>query len=494
MMDQEGVELKKVLAKLANSNEINPDQLKKLKRICRKGDVNVAFAFKIILEFLRKEHSGVRLNCVLIADELFTRSHHFRTLLLNDFETFTRLTLGFSGRYLPPPDQFKKKLRMESIKKIKEWYSKYGVAYREFNPLYNSLKEFVDFDNLWLLNDEDRASQRAREERLESLWNERVNKIKEGFERFENDVATWLDTASNLLKLAEENEEPFKEELEGYYNELLKKFLPQINWKLDTLTKAGNRTDQDLLRKCVDIKTNLVHKKTQFEKYSLFKRDLARKIQPKKLETSLSSEDPASAEATIKKIIGEQSFLNTDFDDKVPSSSSSDSSVPCVRLEDLQEPDRMIVDPDKSRFWVSDHREGQELFVGATQKISEFAGKCLPVKWSCRVKLASGGLCPRMDRIKCPFHGPIIARNEDGEPDIFHPSQSNASTSKTTSTTKPARSMSRLKAASKYEESSRSRISKRIFNRKSAKRVSQDQKIYDKIRTKNKFVDQFNYS
>ena len=77
MMDQEGVELKKVLAKLANSNEINPDQLKKLKRICRKGDVNVAFAFKIILEFLRKEHSGVRLNCVLIADELFTRSHHF---------------------------------------------------------------------------------------------------------------------------------------------------------------------------------------------------------------------------------------------------------------------------------------------------------------------------------------------------------------------------------------------------------------------------------
>ena len=47
-MDQKGVELKKVLAKLANSNEINPDQLKKLKSICRKSDANVAFALKTL--------------------------------------------------------------------------------------------------------------------------------------------------------------------------------------------------------------------------------------------------------------------------------------------------------------------------------------------------------------------------------------------------------------------------------------------------------------
>ena len=51
-MDQEGVELKKVLAKLANSNEINPDQLKKLKRICRKSEDNVASAIKILFEYL----------------------------------------------------------------------------------------------------------------------------------------------------------------------------------------------------------------------------------------------------------------------------------------------------------------------------------------------------------------------------------------------------------------------------------------------------------
>ena len=38
------------------------------------------------------------------------------------------------------------------------------------------------------------------------------------------------------------------------------------------------------------------------------------------------------------------------------------------------------------------------------------------MKWACRAPLANGSLCPRMDRVKCPFHGPIVARNEDGSP------------------------------------------------------------------------------
>lgn len=40
----------------------------------------------------------------------------------------------------------------------------------------------------------------------------------------------------------------------------------------------------------------------------------------------------------------------------------------------------------------------------------------MPVKWTCRAPLASGRLCPRMDRVKCPFHGKILARNNDGSP------------------------------------------------------------------------------
>jgi hypothetical protein len=46
----------------------------------------------------------------------------------------------------------------------------------------------------------------------------------------------------------------------------------------------------------------------------------------------------------------------------------------------------------------------------------QFTGKFEPVKWSCRTPLPSGRLCPRRDRFKCPFHGPIIARDDQGRP------------------------------------------------------------------------------
>ena len=37
------------------------------------------------------------------------------------------------------------------------------------------------------------------------------------------------------------------------------------------------------------------------------------------------------------------------------------------------------------------------------------------IKWKCRASLGNGKLCERMDRYKCPFHGRIIARNQQGE-------------------------------------------------------------------------------
>merc|ERR1719494_1147755 len=39
-----------------------------------------------------------------------------------------------------------------------------------------------------------------------------------------------------------------------------------------------------------------------------------------------------------------------------------------------------------------------------------------PVKWKCRFPVGPGKLCERMDRVKCPFHGKVIARDEKGTP------------------------------------------------------------------------------
>ncbi|CAF1676032.1 unnamed protein product, partial [Didymodactylos carnosus] len=46
----------------------------------------------------------------------------------------------------------------------------------------------------------------------------------------------------------------------------------------------------------------------------------------------------------------------------------------------------------------------------------DFISELPPIKWKCRVPVGNGKLCERMDRYKCPFHGVIIARDEQGIP------------------------------------------------------------------------------
>lgn len=51
----------------------------------------------------------------------------------------------------------------------------------------------------------------------------------------------------------------------------------------------------------------------------------------------------------------------------------------------------------------------------ATQRVN-YERTWEPVKWECRAPLATGRLCPRRDRERCPLHGPIIPRDEIGQP------------------------------------------------------------------------------
>ena len=44
-----------------------------------------------------------------------------------------------------------------------------------------------------------------------------------------------------------------------------------------------------------------------------------------------------------------------------------------------------------------------------------FPAELPTITWKCRAPLGNGKLCERMDRYKCPFHGRIIARNEQGQ-------------------------------------------------------------------------------
>lgn len=505
------IDLKKTIEALSKSEDFDPTLMKKIKNICKKNDRNVCLAQKLLYVQLRRNHCVVRLNCVQIIDQLFQRSHSFRNLVIDDFQTFVDLTLGADpSKPLPLPVSQNKKLRRESIKKIKEWHQKFGEGYKKLRLSFNFLKQIVDFDDLSLINDEERLKQRERQEKLERLWAERIRKVGDEIAEYEADVESWFTRTENMLEALEGNTDSsgFSEEISGQYNILNRRLLPKTKAWIVTLTKAGNSTDHDLMRRAIDIKNRLAASLGKFEALDFTfdtTTDLDIKVEDIKTEKSSDVvQDPTTWEATVKKVTGQDLKLNLQLEDKIVKSevgdgdsvdnadptpgSSGSSSVPKLSLKDIQEPDRMIVDPEKSRFWVSDHREGQILSMGSTKVVSEFGGTAEPVKWSCRAKLASGKLCPRMDRVKCPLHGLIVARDETGEEVDQQEKKINFDL-----VVKPKAKKKGMKSAEKWDETSRSRIENKIFSKASALRVAKDLKKYDKIRTKDKFVDQFNY-
>merc|ERR1739845_152085 len=118
-----------------------------------------------------------------------------------------------------------------------------------------------------------------------------------------------------------------------------------------------------------------------------------------------------------------------------------------------------------------------------------------------------GRLCPRKDRVKCPFHGVIVDRDTDGnvvEKSIFDPESDKpkiSAASKPEETgivivakKKKERKSTKLLSQAKEAESSRLRLTKKIMNKSSMIRVARSLDAQDKKRANSRFTEQFNYS
>lgn len=135
--------------------------------------------------------------------------------------------------------------------------------------------------------------------------------------------------------------------------------------------------------------------------------------------------------------------------------------------------------------------------------------------------MPTGRLCPRQDRHKCPLHGPIIARDLNGNPS--EPGKcvlALPSTSKTPDWQDPAL-LKELKASTgidlkmpekgrkrktpkkKYENltdvkalknTSRSRLQNKVFDPKSLKRIADTVEKIETKRNFQKFGNNFNYA
>ncbi|XP_067154444.1 UV-stimulated scaffold protein A isoform X2 [Apteryx mantelli] len=183
------------------------------------------------------------------------------------------------------------------------------------------------------------------------------------------------------------------------------------------------------------------------------------------------------------------------------------------------------------RFWapseVEEEVENKEVTEMLKTRYITFAGKFEPVKHKCRAPMPNGGLCERQDRIKCPFHGKIIPRDESGiplnsedrareekmqfekqaaQPEWRDPefmreveaatgvdlgsSKNNGKGGKKKGKKKKYPNLTDLK---QQANTSRSRLEKKVFNKGAMKRVVKAMNRVDQ-RKHEKFANQFNYA
>ncbi|KAL8616584.1 hypothetical protein ACOMHN_036616 [Nucella lapillus] len=112
-----------------------------------------------------------------------------------------------------------------------------------------------------------------------------------------------------------------------------------------------------------------------------------------------------------------------------PGSSQSGRDIPTLSygmdLDFWGTPEKMeapmvLKNDSLHRFWmpvqVENEKPSQSDIAAVMNRTFHYTGDFVPVKWKCRAKMPNGKVCERMDRVKCPFHGKIIPRDEDGCP------------------------------------------------------------------------------
>ncbi|XP_054488593.2 UV-stimulated scaffold protein A isoform X4 [Agelaius phoeniceus] len=199
--------------------------------------------------------------------------------------------------------------------------------------------------------------------------------------------------------------------------------------------------------------------------------------------------------------------------------------------EDQPSAGKILKFTSEHRFWapseVEEEVENKEITEMLKTRYITFAGKFEPVKHKCRAPMPDGTLCERQDRIKCPFHGKIIPRDDSGipvnaedrareekmkfekqaaQPEWRDPefmreieaatgldlgsSKSNGKGQKKKGKKQKYPNLTDLK---QQANTSRSRLEKKVFNKGAMKRVTKAMNRVDQ-RKHEKFANQFNYA
>uniref|UniRef100_A0A3B4X2N7 UV-stimulated scaffold protein A n=1 Tax=Seriola lalandi dorsalis TaxID=1841481 RepID=A0A3B4X2N7_SERLL len=582
--------LSKLVEELTTSGQpqLNQDKMKEIKKICKVSNDCIDHLYHLVMSQLNQEHSEIRLSAFQITSELFSRSHHFRMLLVDNFQEFLELTVETdSDQPLPPPKEVARKLRSLAIQTVQSWQASYGTAYKKLALGYHFLKQVkkVDFQDAEARTVAERRREEERQRRMERIYKERVETACRDMEgKHHMTFLPFLFCLSGFhLKETEDNEVVVSTVID-LHRLITTKHLPAVQGWVQVFTKAG--AEQQLLRRLhIDYKTRVrrvmkasdgedddedddfdeVPEKEGYEPHipehlradygldpspSTSAAPVTRKppakrpaaLPPQPLSSSSSSrclkrlteeeQDPTCAAATLR-VLRQTLPLSTDPSSSQSSSDQKPVDAPVVPFgldlyywgQEQPNAGKIIKAASQHQFWVpcevEEEVENEQLLAESRSRYISFPGSFTPVTHHCRAPLGNGKLCQRQDRLKCPFHGRIVPRGQDGRPfrqeDRLREEQEERRRREEQPEWRDAELMRDIEAATgenlgsdrvrkgkkkkfpnlsdlkRNANTSRSRLEKKVFNKTTVRRVAQVMSKADR-RKHEKFSNQFNYA
>uniref|UniRef100_A0A8C4DMB8 UV-stimulated scaffold protein A n=1 Tax=Dicentrarchus labrax TaxID=13489 RepID=A0A8C4DMB8_DICLA len=184
--------------------QLNQDKMKEIKKICKVSNDCIDHVYHSVMSQLNQEHAEIRLSAFQIASELFSRSHHFRTLLVDNFQELLELTVETdSEQPLPPPKEVARKLRSLAIRTVQSWQASYGMAYKKLALGYHFLKQVkkVDFQDAEARTVAERRREEERQRRMERIYKERVEAASIDMEESYPDIEATLTEMETCMRL-----------------------------------------------------------------------------------------------------------------------------------------------------------------------------------------------------------------------------------------------------------------------------------------------------
>ena len=138
-------DLKALVDKICTSGQptLDPGLIKAVKKTCKADeDAVLPELFSLLMTYMKRQHSEVRLSALQVMAEIFERSHKFRLMVMEELQDVLALILETDpmSRPLPPPKAAKQLLNNLAITKVDEWVKSFGSSYPKLHHAYNFLR------------------------------------------------------------------------------------------------------------------------------------------------------------------------------------------------------------------------------------------------------------------------------------------------------------------------------------------------------------------